>query len=108
MSKVTYVAFSGESHIVEVPDGENVMRGALYSNVDGIVGECGGACSCATCHCYVDDAWMARVGEPASDAERDLLEGAASEVRPTSRLSCQIVMSADLDGLVVHLPERQY
>jgi 2Fe-2S ferredoxin len=108
MFKVTYVAFSGESHSVEVPDGENVMRGALYNNLDGIAGDCGGASSCATCHCYVDDAWATRVDAAVTDAERDLLEGAASEVRPTSRLSCQIVMSVELDGLVVHLPERQY
>jgi ferredoxin, 2Fe-2S len=106
--KVTYVEFSGDTHVIDIPEGENVMRGALYNNIEGIAGECGGACSCATCHCYVDDAWAARVGGPVSDAERDLLEAAASEVRPTSRLSCQIVMTGELDGLVVHLPERQY
>jgi 2Fe-2S ferredoxin len=108
MPKVNYVAFSGARHAVDVPEGENVMRGALYNSIEGIEGECGGACSCATCHCYVDDAWMVRVGGPVSEAELELLEGAAAEVRPNSRLSCQITMSADLDGLIVHLPERQY
>jgi 2Fe-2S ferredoxin len=108
MAKVTYVQFNGTSQTIDVADGENVMRGALYNALDGIAGECGGACSCATCHCYVDDAWAAKVGGPSSSAELDLLEGAAAEVKPTSRLSCQIVMNADLDGLVVHLPEKQY
>ena len=108
MPAVTYVDFSGASHTVAVPVGENVMRGALYNGIEGIAGECGGACSCATCHCYIDDAWTAKVGGTVSDAERDLLGGAASEVRANSRLSCQIVMSEALDGLVVHLPEKQY
>ncbi len=84
------------------------MRGALYNGVEGIIGECGGGLSCATCHCYVDAAWTARVGGPSSPAERELLDGAAAEVRPESRLSCQIAMTAHLDGLVVRLPEKQY
>lgn len=108
MPKVTYVAHDGSSQDVDVEAGENVMRGALYNGVDGIVGECGGALSCATCHCYVDDAWTGKVGGPASEAEEELLQSAASEVRPTSRLSCQIEMSDALDGLIVHLPEAQY
>lgn len=108
MPKVTYVEFSGDRHVVDLAEGENVMRGALYNNIEGIAGECGGACSCATCHCYIDDAWAYKIGEIVSDAERDLLEGAAAEVRSGSRLSCQIAMTGDLDGLVVHLPERQY
>lgn len=108
MPEVTYVAHDGTTSIAEVAVGENVMRGALYNNIDGIAGECGGACSCATCHCYVDEAWWSRCGGAVSDAELELLEGAASEVRPTSRLSCQIVMTDELDGLVVHLPEKQF
>jgi 2Fe-2S ferredoxin len=108
MPKVTYVASDGSSQDIEVPLGENVMRGALYNGVEGIVGECGGGLSCATCHCYVDDAWTAKVGGPSSQAEEELLESAAAEVRPSSRLSCQIVMSAELDGLTIHMPERQY
>ncbi|MCW1400807.1 (2Fe-2S)-binding protein [Novosphingobium sp. MW5] len=108
MPNVTYIESNGASHVIDVPEGENVMRGALYNNVDGIVGECGGGLSCATCHCYVDDAWANKVGTPTSQDERDLLEGVSAERKATSRLSCQIVMDATLDGLVVHLPESQY
>ena len=108
MPQVTYVQFDGSKQTVDVPVGENVMRGALYNGIDGIAGECGGAPSCATCHCYVDDAWTAKVGGPADDVEAELLEAAASEIKASSRLSCQIVMSEALDGLVIHLPETQY
>lgn len=108
MPTVNYIDADGTRHVVEVPQGENVMRGALYNNVTGIVGECGGGLSCATCHCYVDPAWTGRVGPPASKDERDLLQAAACEVRPNSRLSCQIVMTEALDGLTVALPETQY
>ncbi len=108
MPAVTYIECNGASHLIAVPLGENVMRGALYNNVEGIVGECGGGLSCATCHCYLDEAWTAQVGGPASADEAELLQAAASEVKPNSRLSCQIVMTEELDGLVVHLPEAQY
>jgi len=108
MPQVTYIESTGEAHTIDVPAGENVMRGALYNGIDGIIGECGGGLSCATCHCYVDEAWTERVGGPSSGDEGDLLEGVSSERKPNSRLSCQIVMSADLDGLVVRLPESQY
>jgi ferredoxin, 2Fe-2S len=107
MPQVTYVSPDGASRTIEVPLGENVMRGALYNGIDGIVGECGGGLACATCHCYVDPAWADRL-EPPAEAERQMLESAAAEVRPTSRLSCQIALSEALDGLVVELPERQY
>lgn len=108
MPSVTYISADGANHTIEVPAGENVMRGALYNGIDGIVGECGGAPSCASCHVYVDAAWMEKAGGPSSDVESELLEAAASEVRLSSRLSCQIVMTDELDGLVVHLPEHQY
>jgi 2Fe-2S ferredoxin len=108
MPKVTYIASDGAQQAVDVPVGENVMRGALYNGVEGIVGECGGGLSCATCHCYVDEAWVAAVGGPSSQAEEELLESAAAEIKPTSRLSCQIDMTDALDGLVVHTPETQY
>lgn len=108
MPQVTYIEFNGAEHVIDVPEGENVMRGALYNGVEGIVGECGGGLSCATCHCYIDEAWTARVGGPSSQAEAELLENAASEVRPTSRLSCQIDVTSELDGLIVRLPEHQY
>ena len=108
MPNVTYVEASGASRIIDVPVGENVMRGALYNGVEGIVGECGGGLSCATCHCYVDQAWFGKIGAPPSQAEAQLLEAAAAKLRPTSRLSCQIVMTAELDGLIVQMPDRQY
>jgi 2Fe-2S ferredoxin len=107
MPKVTYVAHDGTETTVDVPVDENVMRGALYNGIDGIAGECGGAPSCATCHVYVDDAWSAKVGIP-NVTESELLEAAASEVKPSSRLSCQIVMSDALDGIVIHMPATQY
>jgi 2Fe-2S ferredoxin len=107
MPQVTYVAHGGDRHTVDVPIGENVMRGALYNGIDGIVGECGGGLACATCHCYVEDSWAGRLDAP-SEAEVQMLESAACEVKPNSRLSCQIAMTEALDGLVVDLPERQY
>lgn len=108
MGKVTYISSDGESQSVEVQNGESVMRGAMENGIDGIVAECGGGLACATCHCYVDQAWAEKAGTPTSQDERDMLEMTASEVKPTSRLSCQIEMADDLDGLVVHLPEAQY
>ena len=108
MPKVTYIEFNGAEHVVDVPEGENVMRGAIYNGVEGITGECGGGLSCATCHCYVDEAWTAKAGTPTSEVEAELLESAAAEVKPNSRLSCQIEMTAELDGLVVRLPEHQF
>jgi 2Fe-2S ferredoxin len=107
MPQVTYVDHDGARHSVEVPVGENVMRGALYNGIEGIVGECGGGLACATCHCYVDEAWAAKLEAP-SEAELQMLESAACEVKPNSRLSCQIAMTEALDGIVVDLPEKQY
>lgn len=108
MPTVTYIEANGSSHVIDLPDGENVMRGALNHDLPGIIGECGGGLACATCHCYVDDAWTDRTGGPSSQDETDMLESTSAEVKPSSRLSCQIVMSPALDGLIVHLPESQY
>lgn len=108
MGKVTYIEAGGQQHVVDVADGENVMRGALYNGIDGIIGECGGGLACATCHCYVDDAWADKAGATASREESELLESASATIKLTSRLSCQIVMDASLDGLIVHLPDTQY
>jgi 2Fe-2S ferredoxin len=105
MSKLTIVAFDGTRHELDVANGSTVMENAVRNSVPGIEAECGGACACATCHVYVDDAWSATVGPPEA-MEEDMLDF-AYEVRPTSRLSCQIKMSDALDGLVVHVPERQ-
>ncbi|MBD9529399.1 2Fe-2S iron-sulfur cluster binding domain-containing protein [Paracoccus sp. PAR01] len=104
--KITFIAADGTVTPVEVTAGESIMRAAVQNDVDGVIGECGGSMMCATCHCYVDDAWTDAVG-PQEDGESDLLDCAASEVRASSRLSCQIKMRPELDGLVIHLPESQ-
>jgi ferredoxin, 2Fe-2S len=107
LASVTYIEHNGTEHKVEVPNGNSVMQGAVQNMIDGIVGECGGGLACATCHCYVDDAWIERVG-PRSEAEIQMLESAAEERKCGSRLSCQISVSDKLDGLVVRLPAAQY
>ena len=107
MPVVTYVEYSGEAHKVDVPDGDSVMQGAVKNNINGIVAECGGGLACATCHCFVDDAWIDRVGAR-SEAESQMLEFSPNETRPGSRLSCQIIMNGDLDGLIVRLPQAQF
>lgn len=106
MTKITYIDSDGTAATFEAQDGESVMSVAIANGVDGIVAECGGSMMCATCHCYVDEDWVERTGTR-NDGEDDMLECAASEVRETSRLSCQIKITPDLDGLVVHLPEEQ-
>jgi ferredoxin, 2Fe-2S len=107
MASVTYVEHNGKQHKVDVRDGDSVMRGAVDNAIDGIVAECGGALACATCHCYVSDAWIERVGPP-SLSEMEMLESTASPRKAGSRLSCQVIVTDALDGLVVHLPESQY
>lgn len=104
--KITYIAADGTETQVEARPGDSVMQAAVANDVDGIIGECGGSMMCATCHCYVDDAWADATGGR-GEGEDDLLDCAASEVKPTSRLSCQIRMREELDGLVIHLPEAQ-
>lgn len=105
MTKVKYIEFDGKEHVVDVPPGSSVMRGAIDNNVRGVIAECGGACSCATCHVYVDGAWVDKLNQKSED-ENAMLE-AVCEPRPNSRLSCQIKMTESLDGLVVRLPEKQ-
>jgi 2Fe-2S ferredoxin len=107
MALVTYVEHNGARHEIDVPVGDSVMQGAINNMIDGIVAECGGGLACATCHCYVDEAWAAKVGAP-STTEDEMLEAAASERKPTSRLSCQINVTDELSGLVVYLPETQF
>jgi 2Fe-2S ferredoxin len=103
---VTYVSTDGEHDEVELATGTTVKDGALENGVEGIVAECGGNAMCATCHVYVDESWLEKL--PArSDVEDELLDSTACERAETSRLSCQIRMTDDLDGLVVHLPEEQ-
>ena len=105
MTKLTIVAFDGTRFDLDAENGSTVMENAVRNSVPGIDAECGGACACATCHVYVDDDWSERVGPPQA-MEEDMLDF-AYDVRPTSRLSCQIKISPELDGLVVHVPEKQ-
>jgi len=105
MPKVTFIEHDGKTRTVDAPVGTTVMENAIRSGVPGIVAECGGACSCATCHVHIDEAWMEKVGPP-SPMEEDMLDF-AFDVRPTSRLSCQIKMTDELDGLVVRTPAQQ-
>jgi 2Fe-2S ferredoxin len=105
MVKINFVDHTGEIRSVEADSGVTVMEAAIRNVIPGIDAECGGACACATCHVYIDEAWRDKVGAPLS-MEVDLLDF-ASEVRPNSRLSCQIKVSEQLDGLVVSTPERQ-
>jgi 2Fe-2S ferredoxin len=106
MAKITYIEHDGASHTIEVRNGLSVMEGAVKNNIPGIDADCGGACACATCHVYVDEAWTEKTGA-ASSMEESMLDF-ASEVQPNSRLSCQIKVSDALDGLIVRLPENQH
>lgn len=105
MPKITYVDHAGTARTVDAEVGSTVMEVAIRNNVPGIDAECGGACACATCHVYVDGEWAAIVG-PAEPMEQDMLDF-ASDVRSSSRLSCQIRIKPDLDGLTVTTPTRQ-
>ncbi len=105
MPKVTYVEASGARHVVEVLPNLSVMEGSILNDVPGIIGLCGGICSCATCHCYIGGEWAAKLPPP-SEGELAMLER-ASDRRAESRLGCQIAVTEALDGLVVHLPAHQ-
>ncbi|UFZ07081.1 2Fe-2S iron-sulfur cluster-binding protein [Bradyrhizobium ontarionense] len=106
MVNIIYVEPSGTRKTIDVEDGWSLMQGALANGVDGIVGECGGSCACGTCHCYVEEARLGDLAPPDA-AEEDMLDTAAAELRPTSRLACQIKATAAVEGLVVMLPETQ-
>ena len=106
MTQISFVAADGSKTVVEANDGDTVMQVALEHGVDGITAECGGAMMCSTCHVYIDDAWLPKVGGAPED-ELDMLGFASCEVRDNSRLSCQVKVSNELAGLVVHLPESQ-
>lgn len=106
MPAVTFIDFNGKKTKVKVSEGTSVMQAAMDNMVEGIVAECGGACACATCHCYVDEKWQDKLSAP-EETEQDLLS-VANEPQDNSRLSCQITMTKELDGLVVRLPEEQY
>jgi 2Fe-2S ferredoxin len=106
MPKITYVADDGTRRDVEAAAGASIMETAIRNNVRGIDAECGGCLSCATCHVYVDEEWLARLAAPDAD-EADMLGFVAAEQKPNSRLSCQIKLDASLDGIVVRIPPRQ-
>jgi len=106
MAKITYIQFDGAEQTVDVKPGLSVMEGAVKHNVPGIDADCGGACACATCHVYVDQAWAAKAGERGA-MEESMLDF-AENVEPNSRLSCQIKVTDELDGLIVRLPESQH
>ncbi len=106
MPLVVYIDHEENRYEVDVLNGDNLMQGALDNDVPSILGDCGGACACATCHVYVEPEWLEKVGE-ANGPEQDMLEG-AFERKPNSRLSCQIFMDDHLEGITVRLPESQF
>jgi 2Fe-2S ferredoxin len=105
MPKVTFIQADGTSSEVEAVSGDSIMETAIDNDIRGIVAECGGACSCATCHVYVDDAWLSKL--PVPDALEDGMLDCVIDRRPNSRLSCQIRVSKDIDGISVSVPESQ-
>jgi 2Fe-2S ferredoxin len=106
MPKIKYVEHNGKEHDVDVPEGWSVMEGAVKNLVPGIDADCGGACACATCHVYVDPQWTDKIPGK-SDMEETMLDS-AQDLEPNSRLSCQIKVTAELDGLVVRTPKSQH
>ena len=105
MPKITYIEYEGKSHTIEVANGLSVMEGAVQNNIPGIDADCGGSMACATCHVYVKEEWFSRLPKK-EDGEEDMLD-MAFEPKKNSRLSCQLMVSDQLDGLVVNLPEKQ-
>ena len=106
MPTIIYITPDGTRHEVEVEKGYSVMEGAINNNIDGIVAECGGACACATCHAYVDEAWLDKM-PPMDDMEDSMLD-AAYERRDNSRLTCQLEVTEDMDGLIIHVADNEY
>ena len=107
MAKIKFVEHNGNEHEVDADNGQSIMQAAVNNGIPGIVAECGGACSCATCHVHLDPEWYEKAGAP-SDMENEMLEFAMSFVENSSRLSCQVKISDELDGMVVKTPESQY
>ena len=105
MPKIKYIEHNGKSHEIEVSNGLTVMEGAVQNNIPGIDADCGGGMACATCHVYVKEEWFDKINKK-SEGEDDMLDQ-AFEPNKFSRLSCQISVSNDLDGLVVDLPKKQ-
>ena len=105
MAKITYIEHNGTNHTVDVQNGLTVMEGAVQNNIPGIDADCGGSMACATCHVYVKEDWFDNINKK-NEGEDDMLDQ-AYEPKKNSRLSCQIIVSDDLDGLVVDMPEKQ-
>jgi len=105
MPKVTFIEHDGAVHAIEAASGQSLMQIAMSNRVPGIIADCGGSCSCATCHVYVDAEWAAKL-PPATPVEKEMID-CALHVQETSRLSCQIELSESLDGIVIRLPESQ-
>ena len=105
MPKIKYIEHGGKSHVIDVPNGLSVMEGAIQNNVPGIDADCGGSMACATCHVYVKEEWFNKLPQK-EEGEEDMLD-LAFDPRKHSRLSCQILVSNEIDGLVVDLPEKQ-
>ena len=105
MPKITYITHDKQNHTIEVSTGLTVMEGAVQNDIPGIDADCGGGMACATCHVYVKEDWFNKLPEK-TEGEDDMLDQ-AYEPNPSSRLSCQIIVSEELNGLVVHLPEKQ-
>jgi ferredoxin, 2Fe-2S len=108
MPSVTYIEFNGSAHTVEVPVGTSLMRGAVDNNIAGIDADCGGECACATCHVYVDAAWLDRTGLPEPGSQEETMLSFAAAAQPNSRLTCQIRMREELAGIVLRMPEGQH
>lgn len=107
MSKVIYISHAGSRHELDVAEGVSLMQAAVSNGIYDIVGDCGGSASCATCHVYVDDLFLARLPE-ATLREQEMLQCTAAELQAGSRLSCQIAMTEALDGLTVRMPDQQW
>ena len=105
MPKITYIEHNGKAHEIEVPNELSIMEGALQNNIPGIDADCGGACACATCHVYVEEKWFDKL-QKKEDAEQDMLD-MAFEPNKFSRLSCQLTVTDELDGMVVKMPSKQ-
>lgn len=105
MPTIVFIEHTGATHRVEAPVGQSAMQAAVNAALPGVLGDCGGSCSCATCHGYVDETWLSRL-PPAESTEVDMLD-CALDVKENSRLTCQIRLTQDLDGLVIHLPNSQ-
>ena len=105
MPKITYIEHGGKSHTIEVSNGLSVMEGAVQNNIPGIDADCGGSMACATCHVYVKEEWFNKLPKK-EDGEEDMLD-MAFEPKKNSRLSCQLMVTDQLEGLVVNLPEKQ-